>query len=166
MLRYFSIGNVVVAVLVGGDSEAIAGRTVTQLAVAEQAIISKALGIPPPTSGAVSATDNPDVLSGTLRPGASELFSFLYPGDDSVYTVNAHISPGTGAILDRAGFQIFAPNGNLQVKGGNQVDLRPNVSANVISRTKGIYVVKVFNDHPSVAVTFSLNLVKNPPDKK
>ena len=99
---------------------------------------------------------------GSLAPGQHRLFEFSYAGDETVDTVNLQISPDDPVVLDRVGFQVFQPDGTLQVRGGAQPKLTPNVSANVISPVAGRYTVKVYNDDPSLTVHFSLSLVTGP----
>ena len=73
--------------------------------------------------------------------------------------------PDNGAVLNAAGFQVFKPNGDLQVKGGAQPNLQPNVSANVISVVPGTYTVKIFNDQSNqVVVNYTVTLVIGKPE--
>jgi hypothetical protein len=74
-----------------------------------------------------------------------------------------HLTPDDPAVLKDAGFEIYAPDGSLQVRGGNQHGMFANVSANVISTMPGRYLVKVFNYHPTAAVDYEVTLVTSPP---
>ena len=53
------------------------------------------------------------------------------------------------------------PSGTLQVKGGPQPKLQPNVSADIISKVPGSYTVKVLNDNPNAAISYSVTLATN-----
>jgi hypothetical protein len=131
---------------------------------------------PAPSTGATTGTqsgqgtDNTvktgNNFTGDLAPNQSDIFQFDYPGDESVYTINVQMYPDDGGVLANAGFEVFTPNGTLQVKGGPQPKLQPNVSANVITRVPGTFTVKVFNNNPGVVVNYTVTLVTNPPDKK
>jgi hypothetical protein len=124
-----------------------------------------------PAAAPASQTDDNTVktgnnFTGDLAPHGSDIFQFDYPGNEEVYTVNVQMYPDDGGVLQNAGFEVYAPNGTLQVKGGAQPKLQPNVSANVITKVPGTYTVKVFNNNPGLAVNYTVNLVTNPPDKK
>jgi hypothetical protein len=90
--------------------------------------------------------------------GVSTRYSFEYPGDESVYTINLQVSPDNGDLLNRAGFRIYGPNGSVQTTGGAQTGLKPNVSANVTSRTKGRHVVEIYNYNQAVPIDYALSL--------
>jgi hypothetical protein len=175
LLRAFQIRNIGVAIIVvvPSDRSAEGDRLLTALAQSEQTAISQALGgggagggqtIAAGGSGRLTAGAAP--VKGTLTPGQFVLLQVDYPGDESVYTVNAQIDPDDPALLEKAGFQVFQPSGTLQVKGGLQPKLRPNVSADIISRVPGAYTVKVLNDNPNAAVTFEVTLATKAPEKK
>jgi hypothetical protein len=172
-------------VVASSDRAAEGERLLTALAQSEQTTINQALGIaaaPAPAGGqpagqgaapAPSPAQSPTAQSGrltvgaapikgSLGPGQSTTVQLDYPGDESVYTVNAQIDPDDPALLERAGFQIFQPNGTLQVKGGAQPKLQPNVSADVISTTSGSYTVKLFNDNSGATISYAVTLVAKP----
>lgn len=115
-------------------------------------------------------TFNPDLacpLIGHLAAspaGSFANFEFDYPGDESVYTINLQVTPDSGTVLQRAGFLVFGPGGSLQATGGAQPSLRPNVSANIITRNRGRHVVQVYNYNPNVAIDFELTLVRGLPE--
>jgi hypothetical protein len=123
-----------------------------------------------PAATATPAANDSNVsghsFKGQLKPNDFQLFEFDYPGDESVYTVNAQIYPDDPALLDKAGIQVFQPNGTLQVKGGAQPKLQPNVSGNIISKVPGKYTVKVYNDNQNAAIDFEVSLVVGAPENK
>lgn len=141
--------------------------TVGGPAVAVPAVVAPPAAAPaapaaPSTESGVKAANN---FSGELVPGKSDTFEFDYPGDESVYTINVQIAPDAAYVLQNAGFEVYTPMGDLQVKGGAQPKLQPNVSANVISRIAGTYYVKVFNDSQT-PLSYTVTLVTNPPAPK
>jgi hypothetical protein len=120
-----------------------------------------------PTGTPGGTVKSGNTFSDALAPGKADIFQFDYPGDLSVYTINLEISPDDPVILQHAGFQVFTPSGGLQVKGGAQPKLVPNVSADVISKVPGTYTVKIFNDQPNTAViNYTVTLVTKPPATK
>jgi hypothetical protein len=133
--------------------------------VATQAPAPVATATPAPsTSADVPSTASPTAqsgnnFSGDLAPGKFDVFQFDYPGDGRVYTVNVEITPDNRDVLANAGFEVYRPNGTLQVKGGSQQKLVPNVSANVISQTAGTYTIKVYNNVAGVTVHYTVTLV-------
>jgi hypothetical protein len=116
-----------------------------------------------PTDNTVKTGNN---FTGDLAPNHWDTFQFDYPGNEEVYTINVQIYPDDGGVLKEAGFEVYKPNGDLQVKGGPQPKLMPNVSANVITKVPGTYTVKVFNNNQGVAINYTVTLITNPPDKK
>jgi hypothetical protein len=120
---------------------------------------------PAPESAAAPApAASPSANSGRLNPnGGSVGFEFTYPGDSSVFTLNAHVTPDDPMVLQNVGFEVYNPKGELVVKGGAQPGLFNNVSANVISTTPGTYFVKLFNFDPQTAIDYSIVLVTAPP---
>ena len=79
---------------------------------------------PLPAPTAAPADGDRDIAShaftGRLASNEYRLFAFDYPGGEVVYTVNLQMYPDDPTLLERAGFQIFQPDGTLQVKGGAQ----------------------------------------------
>jgi len=117
---------------------------------------STATGASPTATPTAQSGNN---FSGDLAPGKWDIFQFDYPGDGRVYTVNVELTPDNRDVLAQAGFEVYKPNGSLQVKGGTQQSLVPNVSANVISQTAGTYMLKVYNNVPGVTVHYTVTLV-------
>lgn len=117
----------------------------------------------PSTPGAPTGVGS-EALTGRLAPGGtSAQYEFNYPGDDSVYTLNMVLLPRDPAVVDLAGFEVYGPDGSLVVKGGAQHGMTANVSANVISKLAGRYLVKVVNYHPSATVDYSIVLATSKP---
>jgi hypothetical protein len=181
LMRAFQIRDLGVAIIVVVASERTAEgeRLLTALAQGQQTTINGALGItgPAPQGGqspgqtvapgqTARLTGGAAPIRGTLGPGQFVLLQVDYPGDESVFTVNAQVDPDDPALLEKAGFQVFQPNGTLQVKGGAQPKLRPNVSADIIGKTAGSYTVKVFNDNQNAAVSYSVTLATKEADPK
>src|SRR5205823_1782411 len=81
-----------------------------------------------------------------------------YPGNMTVYSIEVEIRPDNGQTLSKAGFQIFNPTGSIPIKGGVQVSLVPNVSANIISSQRGRYVVQVFNYNTNIAIDYLIRV--------
>jgi hypothetical protein len=174
LLRAFQIRDIGVAIIVvaASDRAAEGERLLTALAQGEQATINQALGIggrPAPQGGqpagqsvapgqSARLTGGAAPIKGTLGPGQFVLLQVDYPGDESVFTVNEQVDPDDPALLERAGFQVFQPNGTLQVKGGAQPKLQPNVSADIIGKVPGNYTVKLFNDNPNAAIAYAVTL--------
>jgi hypothetical protein len=173
LMRAFQIRDLGVAIIVvvASDKAAEGERLLTALAQGEQTTINEALGIagPAPQGGqspgqtvtpgqTARLTGGAAPIKGTLGPGQFVLLQVDYPGDESVYTVNEQVDPDDPALLEKAGFQVFQPNGTLQVKGGAQPKLQPNVSADIIGKIPGSYTVKVFNDNPNAAISYSVTL--------
>jgi Cu-Zn family superoxide dismutase len=96
--------------------------------------------------------------------GSFATYEFDYPGDESVYTVNLTIAPDAGTVLQNAGFKIYNPTGSVQIAGGSQQGLRPNVSANLVSRTKGRHVIQVYNYNQYIPIDFELSLTRGLPE--
>ncbi len=121
---------------------------------------------PSPTGTPGGTVKGGGSFSDTLAPGHADVFQFDYPGDLSVYTINLQVYPDDPVVLQHAGFQVFTPSGGLQVKGGAQPKLVPNVAANVISKVPGTYTVKIYNDTPNTAtISYTVSLVTGPPAK-
>jgi hypothetical protein len=121
---------------------------------------------PSPTGTPGGTVKGGGSFSDTLAPGHADVFQFDYPGDLSVYTINLQVYPDDPVVLQHAGFQVFTPSGALQVKGGAQPKLVPNVSGNVISKVPGTYTVKIYNDTPNTAtISYTVSLVTGPPAK-
>jgi hypothetical protein len=168
LLRAFQIRDIGIAIIVvaASDRAAEGERLLTALAQDAQATINQALGIGagPASQGGQPAgqsarlTGGAAPIKGTLGPGQFVLLQIDYPGDESVFTVNEQVDPDDPALLERAGFQVFQPNGSLQVKGGAQPKLQPNVSADIIGTIRGSYTVKLFNDNPNAAIGYALTL--------
>ena len=94
-------------------------------------------------------------IKGRLAPsagGRTAEYGFDYPRHEVVYTVEMQVSPENQ--FPRVGFQVYNPNGSIHIRGGAQTGLVPNVSANVVSRQKGRYVVQVFNYSQDVAIDY------------
>jgi hypothetical protein len=165
LLRAFAIRNVgvLIAVIVPTSASAEGERLLTALAQAEQMVIAQALAVPAPALGPAPATTGATLssgrtLTGTLGPNKSETFQLDYPGNEAVYTIDVQVTPDDEALLQRAGLRIYQPSGALQVKGGTQPKLRPNVSANVITRVPGTYTVQLFNDNPGATISYTITL--------
>lgn len=109
---------------------------------------------------AVALVDRP--LTGRLEGNSGGSFAFYkfdYPGDGSTATVNVQITPDDPNVLRNAGIVIFAPNGRVLVRGGQQPRLSPNASGNVIfndPNQRGSYVVQVFNYNPGTTIDFTI----------
>ena len=121
---------------------------------------------PAPVGAPAAVAAGAAALGGHLGAGAEghfAKFAFSYPGDESVYTLNLQASPDDGALLAAAGFEVYGPDGSLVVRGGAEPGLTPNVSANVISKVPGTYLVQVYNYHPAIPLDYQLSLVTGPP---
>ena len=136
-------------------------------AAAPAPVAAPAPGAVPAPAGAPAAVGaGAAALGGHLGAGAEghfAKFAFSYPGDESVYTLNLRASPDDGALLAAAGFEVYGPDGALVVRGGAEPGLTPNVSANVISKVPGTYLVQVYNYHPAIPLDYQLSLVTGPP---
>jgi hypothetical protein len=155
-----------------------ASATAAPAASATAAPAASATPAPAATAAAASAAaeatatteqDASGKIKGHLDAGTAGhfgLYELSYPGDESVYTVNLQISPEDPVLLKNAGFKVYNPNGSLHVSGGVQRGLTPNVTANVISKQKGTYVVQVFNYDPSIPMDFELSLVQGLPENR
>jgi hypothetical protein len=132
--------------------------------IAPSAPVPAAAPSPVPSPGVAPAMSSP--MGGHLPAGAEghfAKFAFSYPGDESVYTLNLQASPDDGALLAAAGFEVYGPDGALVVRGGAEPGMTPNVSANVISKVPGTYLVQVYNYHPAIPLDYQLSLVTGPP---
>jgi hypothetical protein len=122
---------------------------------------------PAPTTQATAApaaADDANGNSGRLSPGGNFAgFEFNYPGDDSVFTLNMHVTPDDPFVLQNVGFAVYNPNGDLVVRGGAQPGLFNNISANVISKTPGTYFVQLYNYDPQTTIDYSIVLLTAPP---
>ncbi|HEV8638685.1 MAG TPA: hypothetical protein VG370_31110 [Chloroflexota bacterium] len=123
---------------------------------------------PAPTPAPAPAPAQPgaaEAMKGRLGPGGSSAeYTFSYPGDQSVYTINLRVMPDDPAVLQLAGFEVYDPHGELVVRGGAQPGLTPNVAANVISRVPGRYLVKVYNYNATSAIDYEASIgVGRPP---
>jgi len=96
-------------------------------------------------------------IHGRLRFGQTATYPFFYPGDQTVWTIQMEVIPDGAA--GRAGFKVFNPTGSVQVVGGAQNQLQPNVQANVVSVTRGTYVVQVYNDNPGLTVDYWIRVL-------
>jgi 6-phosphogluconolactonase len=94
---------------------------------------------------------------GASSSGRTAEYGFDYPGGEVVYTVEMQVMPENQFPL--VGFQVYNPTGAVHVKGGAQAGLVPNVSANVVSRQKGRYVVQVYSYSSGAAIDYSLRVV-------
>ncbi|HEY3079989.1 MAG TPA: hypothetical protein VGM69_08785, partial [Chloroflexota bacterium] len=119
------------------------------------------VGAPSPVGAPAAVGAGAPALGGHLGAGAAghfARFAFSYPGDESVYTLNLQASPDDGALLAAAGFEVYGPDGALVVRGGAEPGMTPNVSANVISKVPGTYLVQVYNYHPAIPLDYQLSL--------
>src|SRR5262245_34573543 len=132
-------------------------------APASQPAAAPAATQPAPAATPATGPAGSEAMTGHLAPGGNfAQYEFTYPGDDSTYTLNMRIDPAAPAVLDLSGFEVYGPDGALVVKGGTQPGLAANVSANVISKLPGRYLVKVYNYHPTAAIDYSVVLVTSP----
>jgi len=123
------------------------------------------------TAGPALTPDRP--LSGHLeaspdRQGRFAYYTFDYPGDRSVYTVNLKVTPDR--TMDLVGFRVYGPEPDrVYAQGGWQPGLdkhsdddvpttRWNVSANLINLTPGTYVVQVFDWEPKIPIDYQIDL--------
>jgi 6-phosphogluconolactonase len=118
--------------------------------------------------GAVGAQEVPqDVvltrpIRGRLGSGRTAQYFFEYPGDESVYTIEMQVTPDSA--VERAGFRVYAPDGRTQVIGGAQGGLQPNVSANVIARTRGRYLLQTYNDNQGFPIDYWIRVLAGRPE--
>src|SRR5262245_30078836 len=120
---------------------------------------ASALAADPQAGSASEAVALDRTLSGSLGPGGFAYYRFFYPGDNSVATINLDVTPDDSFLLKNVGFNIYAPDGSLVVKGGAQPGLSPDVLANVIDDSpsaKGHHIVQVYNYDPSRSFDFSI----------
>ena len=119
-----------------------------------------------------SSADQPMSLTGTPLSGTLSglgndqvaFYSFNYAGDGSTATIGLQVFPDDDLVLRRAGFEVYGPGSSVMaVKGGNQMTLSPNVSADVNTTVKGTYLVKVFNYNRDVPITFRIWSSGQPP---
>ena len=117
----------------------------------------------PASAAQPAAAADPNTNTGRLNPnGNFAEFTFTYPGNSSVYTLNMHVTPDDPFVLKNVGFEVYNPLGELVVRGGAQPGLFNNVSANVISTMQGTYFVKLYNYDPTSAIDYSIVLVTAP----
>lgn len=117
----------------------------------------------PSGPGEAAAPASGASFSGHLRQGGTKaLYTFDYPGDESVYTVNMQVTPDDAAVLKNAGFKVYAPSGSLVIAGGAQRGLMPNVSGNVISRVPGTYTIEAYDFDPAVPIDYTISLTMGP----
>jgi DMSO/TMAO reductase YedYZ molybdopterin-dependent catalytic subunit len=127
------------------------------------------IGVARPTSSPAAVPGMPGrPQRGRLAGGTGghvAVYTFAYPGDASVYSVDLQIAPDLPEVLARAGFRVYGPvAGKEYLTGGAQPGLRPNVSGNLISRDPGDYTVQVYNDHPTLAVDYELSITRGRPE--
>src|SRR5439155_26612556 len=79
--------------------------------------ITRRIGIgvarPTPTPAATLGAPGA-VLRGHLAGGAgghTAVHTFVYPGDESVYSINLQVVPDTPEVLAKAGFKVYGPAG-------------------------------------------------------
>lgn len=134
-----------------------------------------------PVAPVVAATATPNgpsavppgqtVFEGSLpakNGGSFALYEFNYPGNESIFSINVNIKPDDAGVIkpDVAGFKVYGPNaGKVYVNGGFQKDLIPNLQANIINNEAGLYVVQLYNYHPSVSLTFDISMSTQRSDK-
>lgn len=101
--------------------------------------------------------------TGRLRAGSgghTTQFTISYPGNDVVYSIGLTVWPDDGGVLRNAGFRVYDAQGGLQLTGGTQPGLDPNVSADLIRKERGVYVVQVYNYNETVPVEYTLRLAR------
>ena len=118
--------------------------------------------------GSAFTLDRP--LSGHLEAGSVGHFAyyrFIYPADGTTATINLQVWPDDPAVLKNAGFNLYGPQSDrLQVQGGAQPGLNPNISGNLIQadpNAAGTYIVQVYNWDPGAAIDFTLSATGLPP---
>ena len=132
------------------------------------------VGVAPPVAPVVAATATPTgpanvqpgqtIFQGSLpakNGGSFALYEFNYTGNDAIFSINVNIKPDDAAVIkpDVAGFKVYGPQaGKIYVNGGFQKDLNPNLQANIINREPGLYVIQLYNYHPSVSLTFDISM--------
>jgi hypothetical protein len=96
-------------------------------------------------------------LQGRLEPGGRFAYYTLgYPGGVAV-TINLRVIPDDPAVLRNVGFRVYGPTpGRVYLTGGVQPGLTPNVSGDLVSPEPGVYLVQVYNSHPSATVHFTV----------
>jgi plastocyanin len=87
-----------------------------------------------------------------------------YPGDESVTTINLRVSPNQSWLIPNVGFRVYVPTGSLQITGGIQPTLNPDVSANLISRTRGLHTIQVYDYDRSIPIDYQLTIFRGPPE--
>jgi L-fuconolactonase len=113
-----------------------------------------------------AAGSGASLLKGRLSPGQTADYALDYPGDGSVYTIKLQVAPDDASILQYAGFKVYTPSGSLQVVGGAQPSLRPNVAADLISATRGRFTVQVYNANRQAAIDYELSIGRGPAENR
>src|SRR5438105_4215906 len=100
--------------------------------------------------------------------GQTALYTLDYPGDESVFSINLQVFPDDPTLLKNAGFKVFGPQKDkVYAVGGAQPGLRPNVSANLISKDRGTYQLHVYNYDPQQELDYELSVVRrSAPDRQ
>jgi phospholipase C len=89
---------------------------------------------------------------------------FSYPGDRSIDTIQLTVSPDNG-VLANAGFRVYGPQrGTVYAVGGAQSGLVPNVSADMSGVDRGDYVVQIYDEDPSIPISYELRILRKPPE--
>jgi hypothetical protein len=102
---------------------------------------------------------------GVLDAGGRDFryFSFEYPGDESVATINMQVTPDETLLLQSVGFRVYGPRTDKgPAIAGVRQGLVPNLSLDVINRDPGTYVVQVYNYDPVRPVPFQLWMTAKP----
>lgn len=104
-------------------------------------------------AGSASTATTP---AGTLASGASQAYTFQYPGDGSQAVIKMNYGPADPDIAAGFDFAVYGPDGT-QLGQGTDNGSGPGFDLLQFSTTtQGIYTVKVFNNTPSTSVNFTL----------
>lgn len=148
------LGVPVPGVVAPGPAVAPPGAPPAQGPVAQQASVP---------DQAVALTDT---ASGQLAAGTGGHFAYYklsYPGG-TVLTINANVAPSSTGVLRSAGFKVYGPTpGKIYARSGAQPGLVPNLSADLQSAEPGVYLIQVYNYHPTASISFDIWTTGLPP---
>ncbi len=90
--------------------------------------------------------------------GQFSFYEFYYDGLEGTASINLQMYPADGSTLKNAGFRVYGPRGGDYVYsvGDVQTDLVPNISGDLKSRDKGLYLIQVYNYNRGVPINFQI----------
>jgi hypothetical protein len=92
------------------------------------------------------------------RAGSFAYYSFEYPGNGSVITIELDMAPGDPAALQGLGFNVYGFNGYLIGSGTRSLNITDRKVLQWADQNRGPWLIQVYNYLDGVPATFHLGV--------